>query len=75
MKHFINLTSCVINKLHIVEIIKKQNMYRIYMNKSRFDGFMLFSSGSVSSTQNIIEICQKNNKEDYDIISNFIKEI
>ena len=32
MKHFINLTSRVINKLHIIEIIKKPNKYEIHMN-------------------------------------------
>ena len=34
MKNFINLTSCVINKLHISEIIKKPGNYNIHMSNS-----------------------------------------
>jgi hypothetical protein len=72
MKHFINLSSCVINKLHIIEILKKPNKYYIYMNYHTVNGFSLFSVGSISTAHNVIEICEKNNKQDYDIITNWI---
>ena len=71
MKHFINLTSRVINKLHIVEIIKQENSYEIHMSNSSLWGLLIFSSGDISTYKNIIEICDKN-KQDYKTITDFI---
>jgi hypothetical protein len=71
MKHFINLSSCVINKLHIVEIVKKPSNYTIYMSYQKFTGFM----GLFTSERYIYNVCEKINKEDYDIITNWIKTI
>ena len=34
MKHFINLTYTVLNKFHIVEIIKKPSKYFIHLSNS-----------------------------------------
>lgn len=67
MKHFINLTSRVINKLHITEIRKKPSKFYIYMNNNCIDGFL--------QNNIIIEICKKNDKLDYDTITNLIKKI
>lgn len=75
MKSFIKLTSHVINKLHIVEIIKNQNKYSIYMSNNNISGFLIFGGGYVSSDYNKIEICEKHNKQDYDTITNFINNI
>ena len=33
------------------------------------------ANGSVSTRQNIIEICEKNNKQDYNTITDVINEI
>jgi len=74
MKNFINLTSRIINKLHIIEIRKKPDKYYIHMSINSFDGVILFTCGSVSNNNNIIEICKLNNKNDYDIISDFINK-
>jgi hypothetical protein len=73
MIHFINLTSRVINKLYIVEIIKKPSKYYIHMSNNRIDGSILFGCGGIDSKHNIIEICETKNKPDYDIITNLIK--
>lgn len=75
MKSFIKLTSHVINKLHIVEIIKNQNKYFIYMSNNKISGVIIFGGGYVSSDYNKIEICEKNNKQDYDTITDFISTI
>ena len=75
MKHFINLTSHVINKLHIIEIVKKPSMYHIHMSNNGIDGLFLFSSGFVSSENNIIKVCEKKNKQDYDTITELIEKI
>jgi hypothetical protein len=73
MKHFINLTSRVINKLHIIEIIKKSNKYEIRMSNNNFDGVFLFFIGWLDTNHNIIEICNKKDKQDYETITKLIK--
>ena len=73
MKNFINLTTRVINKLHIIEIIKKPTKYFIYMSNSRIGGFSLFSLGILRTSKNIIEICEISNKHDYDTITDSLK--
>jgi hypothetical protein len=75
MKHFINLTSRVINKLHIIEIIKQPTKYRIYMSNNSINGFCFFASGNIETHRNIIEICQQKDKQDYDTITELIKNI
>ena len=73
MKQFIHLTSRVINKLHIIEIIKQPNKYEIHMSNYNIDGFMFFGSGNVDSTPNIIKICNVKNKQDYETITELLK--
>lgn len=75
MTHFIKLTSMVINKLHIAQIIQYQGMYHINMTGKNIDGFILFSCGSVSTNFDILKIYEENNKKDYDIITEFIKNL
>jgi len=75
MKHFINLSSLIINKLHISKIIKKPNKYEIYMNSNIIEGFWLVASGSLNSYHHIIEICEIENKQDYEKITELIKQI
>ena len=75
MSKFINLSSCLLNKLHIVEIIKQPSKYRIYMTNSRFSGTMLFTSGHMSSHSNIIEVCENKEPQDYATITNWIKSM
>ena len=75
MKHFINLTKCVINKLHIVEITKDIGKYKIFMSNNTIDGTFIFSSGGLSTNFNIIEICENENAKDYKTITNLIEKI
>ena len=72
IKQFINLTSRVINKFHIVEIIKHPNKYEIHMTNNTINGFILFTTGSLNTKHNIIEICNKKDKEDYETITKLI---
>ena len=72
MRHFINLTSRVINKLHIIEIIKQPNSYEIHMSNNKIDSFFIIGSGGATTISNIIEICEKKNKQDYDTITDLI---
>lgn len=75
MNYFIKLTSGVINKLHITQIIQQQSKYYVYMTSNNISGFVLFSFGSLTSNNMMMEICETKNKQDYDIITDFIKEI
>lgn len=75
MSHFINLSSRIVNKLHIVEIIKKESKYLICMSNTKIDSFHILGSGGVESESNIIEICEKKNQEDYNNIKKFIENI
>jgi hypothetical protein len=75
MSKFINLSSCLINKLHIVEIIKQPSKYSIYLTNSHFSGAMFVASDHISSTSNIIEVCENKNPQDYKIITNWIKNM
>ena len=70
MKHFINLTSRVINKSHIIEIVKCPNLYVIHMTNSNIGGSLFFASGWLETNHSIIYLCE----QDYDIITNLIKQ-
>ena len=45
------------------------------MNNNTIDGYQFCASCSISTNHNIIEICEKNNKQDYDTITKVIEEI
>lgn len=75
MSHFIKLTANVINKLHISHITQWSGKYYIYMRGRSINGWNLLSFGNIWTNQDIIEICEKKNKNDYDIITKFIEEI
>jgi hypothetical protein len=42
---------------------------------SHIHGWLLFSSGNLETDSNIIDICEKKNKHDYDIITKFIEKV
>jgi hypothetical protein len=75
MKNFINLTSRIINKMHIIQIIKLPNKYEIHMNKNNINGVIIYGSGGFSTSDCIINICNLKNKKDYETITGFINEI
>ncbi len=75
MKHFIRLTSMVINKSHITKIVHQDSKYYINMTSVNTEGFMMFASGNIWSRSDIIEICNTINEQDYDTITDFISKI
>jgi hypothetical protein len=75
MKQFINLTSRILNKLHIIEIKKTPNKYFIHMSNNDTNGIILYGSGGVLTKHNIIEICEQNHNLDYNIITDLLKEL
>ena len=75
MRQFINLTSIVINKLHITEIVKKPGKYYIYLNNSSINGVAMFGYKSITTIYNIIEVCETKNKADYETVKGWINTI
>ena len=75
MKPCINLSSRILNKLHIIEIKKTPNKYFIHMSNNNTTGIILCGSGGVSTKCNIIEICEQNHNLDYHIITDLLKEL
>ena len=75
MKQFINLTSRILNKLHIIEIKKTPNKYFIHMSNNSINGLILCASGGVTTSRNIIEICEQKHNRDYHIITDVLKEL
>jgi len=75
MKQFINLTSRILNKLHIIEIRKMPNKYFIHMSNDSINGLILCASGGVTTNHNIIEVCEQNHNLDYHIITDVLKEL
>ena len=71
MKHFINLTNVVINKFHIVEIIKKPNKYLIMLSNNHMEGSGAFTFGVILSKDNVIEINDTRNPSDYKKITDW----
>ena len=74
MKHFINLSSRVINKLHIIQIIKQPNKYNIHMSDNSIDGFLFCTYGNLHTNHNIIEICKEKDKKDYETITDLLNK-
>ena len=73
--HFLKLSTNVINKLHNIQITKYPSKYYIYTSINDIGGFIFFSFGNLSTGNNYIEICEEKNKQDYDIVTNFMNEI
>ena len=72
MNHFINLKSRVINKLHIVEIIKNPNLYEIHMDNRSTNGFGFWIFGYIKTSYTKIKICETEDKQDYETITELL---
>jgi hypothetical protein len=69
MSNFIKLSTRLINKSHIIEIIRYENNYSIYTSYSSITGMMIYGSGYVRANTYVIEIHKETDKPDYDIIT------
>jgi len=75
MKQFIKLSTRLINKAHIIGITKAPQRYIIEMTNSERGGWYLFGVGYWWSNTNLISICETHNKQDYEIIKKYIKDL
>ena len=75
MVKFIKLTHMIINSTHINKILIKDNKYYIHVLNNNIGGFMLFSSGSISSQDDVYEVCPEREPLDYKIVSDWINRL
>jgi len=75
MSHFIKLTTVVINKSHIIGITIKPKIYEILITNYNMDGILLFGTDFIDVRNNIIKICETQNKQDYETITKWINNI
>ena len=74
MSRFIKLSKCVINTQLIRYINVLPAKYEINFIASKFDGFWVFGSGNITSYDSRITICKKEDPDDFNYVSNWIKE-
>lgn len=67
---FIRLTNFIINPLQLSMIVVKENKYYIHMMRNK--GTILFGSGGFECDE--IEVCKKNNPDEYKTISEWIDQ-
>jgi hypothetical protein len=72
---FIKLTSVIINKAHIVEIVKKPTQYHIYMSNNVTDGCWILAFGIIKTHYNVIEICSVKQPIDFKKITEWIDTV
>ena len=72
---FIKLSTAIINTSHITKIVNTNNKYHIYMTDKYINGFIFLNSGSVSTCENMIEVCKVEDPIDYVIVREWTKMI
>jgi hypothetical protein len=72
MASFIKLSKIFINTNYIRNINILQSKYEIKMASPYIDGFLLFGSGTIDLDYYTINVCEKDNNEDYKILKKWI---
>jgi hypothetical protein len=76
MSKFIKLTNLIININSIHLIVIKPNKYYIHILSNKFDGsnwsIYGFGTGTITSHNNEIEVCETKHSNDYKIVSDWI---
>lgn len=75
MSTFLKLSQRIINIRQISEITyTKPGIYNIYFSHSTGSGFSFFGTGWFDNSTDRIEINEKENKSDFDIVSEWINK-
>ena len=69
---FLKLNKLIINTNTIKSIAISNSQYHINFINQNITGFIIYGSGNIESHENSITICEKNNPQDYKIVSNWI---
>lgn len=75
MCRFIKLSSTIINVNKIVQINIYPKSFYIHLDNNSIRGILLFSFGSVSTTENFITIFEEREPKDYEIMRRFIEQL
>ena len=72
MANFLKLSKICINTNHIRNINIKPSNYEIRLVTPNMVGFIIFGSGQIELDYPTINICEKENNEDYNIVKKWI---
>ena len=72
MANFLKLSKICINTNHIRSINILQSKYEINLSIPNIEGFILAGSGNIKLDYPTINICEKGNNADYNVIKKWI---
>ena len=72
MASFLRLSKICINTNHIRNINILQSKYEIKLSIPNIEGFILFGSGNIDTNYHTIDIYEKENNADYNVIKKWI---
>lgn len=75
MSRFIKLSQCVINTNYISHIVIDPSVFKIKMTIYDLNGYLLLGTGGLSNTNYILDIDEKTNPSDYQIVNQWIGQI
>ena len=75
MSRFLKFSKYVINTSHITYILKTPNTYEVYFADHHVNGFFVFGSGLVDSTNRKMVYHNDGNSDDYAKLEQWINEI
>jgi len=75
MSRFLKLSKCVINTQLIRYILIKPTKYAFKLMSGSVQGYWMFGSGSISTDNPYIIVCEKEDPEDFKIVSKWINNV
>ena len=73
MANFLKLSKIIINTNHIRNINILASQYEIKLSTPNISGYVLAGSGKFDLNFPTINVCEKENNDDYNIVKNWIK--
>ena len=73
MSQFLKLSKIVINTNHIRNINILTSKYEIKLSTPNISGYVISGSGKFDLNFPTINVCEKEDNEDYNIVKNWIK--
>lgn len=73
MSQFIKLSKIIINTNHIRNINVLASKYEIILSTPNISGYVIAGSGKFDLNFPTINVCEKEDNEDYNIVKNWIK--
>jgi len=72
MSQFLKLSKIIINTNHIRNIDLLESKYKITLSTPNIDGYVFVGSGKLTLEYPTINVCKKENNEDYNIVKKWI---